>query len=243
MHRAEVLAISGSHQDALAHVEDSISRLDHDAPFALGDAHRVLGDIHYAIGNDELAERAYERAEALGWDPEPGRAMLLLERGEADAAYSCLERSLIGESWWTLQRQGILLAHLALVAAHSGRHERAQKLIEDLAAQGERWPMPSIRALTNEAAAVLARNWGEPEVAIRRLHLARQLWTSVELRLQAARLRLSIAELMFEAGQGSGGMTELRAASTAARELQSSRLAERCQSLERKMQETRATLP
>jgi hypothetical protein len=61
-----------------------------------------------------------------------------------------------------------------------GRHERAQTLISQLADQGERWPMPSIRALTNEAAAVLAKSSGAPEEALRRLHLAH----SLEARLQ-----------------------------------------------------------
>jgi hypothetical protein len=51
LHRAEVLGIRGSLRDALAHVEDSVSRLADDGPWALGDAHRVLGDIHSAIGN------------------------------------------------------------------------------------------------------------------------------------------------------------------------------------------------
>jgi hypothetical protein len=39
--------------------------------------------------------------------------------------------------------------------------------------------MPSIHALTNEASAVLAERRGEPREALRRLHLARQLWSSV----------------------------------------------------------------
>ena len=105
---------------------------------------------------------AYEKSYALGWNPEPGHALLLLERGETEAAYASLERSLIGQNWWTLQRQGMLLAHLALVAAHTGRHEKAQALINDLGDQEQRWPMPSIRALTNEAAALIARERGEP---------------------------------------------------------------------------------
>jgi hypothetical protein len=90
------------------------------------------------------ALRACDKAYELGWNPEPGRALLLLERGEVEAAYASLERSLIGQCWWTLQRQGILLAHLALVAAHAVRQERAQALIHDLAGQDQRWPMPSI---------------------------------------------------------------------------------------------------
>lgn len=234
LHRAEVLGIQGSLHDALDHINDALSRLTDDAPWAVGDAHRVLGDIQSAIGNTDAALAAYEKSYALGWNPEPGHALLLLERGETEAAFISLERSLIGQSWWTLQRQGMLLAHLALVAAHSGRHDKAAALIGDLGDQEQRWPMPSIRALTNEAAALIARDRGEPGEALRRLHLARQLWTSVDSRLNAARLRLQIAALQLEMGDESGAVSEIRAASSTAEELESDKLRQQCEALLRR---------
>jgi DNA-binding winged helix-turn-helix (wHTH) protein len=237
LHRAEVLGIRGSLRDALAHVEDSISRLAEDAPWALGEAYRIRGDLHFAMGKGELARESYEQAYELGWDPEPGHAMLLLESGDAEAAYASLERSLLGQSWWTMQRRGILLAHLALVAAHAGRQERAETLIKELAGQSERWPMPSIRALANEASAILFKRSGAPEEALRHLHIARQLWTSVEARLEAARLRLVICELQIELGQRTSAISELRAACAAARDLQLERLERRCQAIEGRLQE------
>jgi len=237
LHRAEVLGIQGSLRAALAHVREALNSFSDDAPWAMGDAHRVLGDIHAAIGDTDAAFSAYEQAYTLGWDPEPGRAMLLLERGEAEAAFVSLERSLNGQTWWTLQRQGVLLAHLALVAAHAGRHERSQALIDDLAGQAERWPMPSIRALTNEAAACLAQRRGETEEAISRLHLARQLWTSIESPFHAARLRLLVSELQLELNDASGAATELRVASLAADELESEKLRRACRALEAKLQD------
>jgi DNA-binding winged helix-turn-helix (wHTH) protein len=235
LHRAEVLGVRGSLRDALAHINDALSRLPGDAPWAVGDAHRVLGDVQAAIGNTEAALAAYERSYALGWSPEPGHAMLLLERGELEAAYASLERSLIGQSWWTLQRQGMLLAHLALVAAHAGRHEKAQSLINDLVDQEQRWPLPSIRALTNEASALIARGRGESNEALRRLHLARQLWTSIDSRLNAARLRLEIAALQLDMGDESGASSEIRAAFTAAEEFESEKLRRQCLALQRRL--------
>ena len=219
LHRAEVLGIRGSLHDALAHINDALARLGEDAPWALADAHRVLGDIHHAIGDTDAAQAAYEKCYALGWSPEPGQAMLLLEQGDANAAYASLERGLIGQSWWTLQRQGILLAHLAVVAVHAGRFDDAQALIDDLSGQEERWPMPSIRALTNEAASLLARKRGNASEALRHLYLARQLWTSVELRLHAARLRLQIADVQLELGDQRSATAEIRARDGGADEL------------------------
>jgi DNA-binding winged helix-turn-helix (wHTH) protein len=233
LHRSEVLGVRGSLGEALSRIQDALVRLSSDAPWSIGDANRVLGDIQAAIGNDEAALEAYDRAYSLGWDPEPGRAMLLLERGEAEAAYASLERSLIGKSWWTLQRRGILFAHLALVAAHTGRHDQALELIDELSGSPDRWPMPSIRALTNEAQAALARARQDFEAALRHLHLARQLWSSIDGRVQVVRLRLQVAKLQLEREDVRGAMAEVHAAGLNASELGSPKLQADCVALQR----------
>ena len=231
LHRSEVLGVRGSLEEALLRIQDAVTRIVDDAPWALGDAHRILGDVHAAIGNEAAAFEAYDKAYALGWCPEPGHAMLLLETGDAEAAYASLERSLIGRTWWTLQRHGILLAHLALVAAHTGRHEKAAALIQDLTGSSDRWPMPSIRALTNEANAVLALAHEDRDLAARYLHLARQLWSSVDSRANVARLRLQIAGLQLSSTDMRGAMTEIRAARLLAEELRSHKLQDACDAL------------
>lgn len=235
LHRSEVLGVRGSLGEALSRIQDSLSRLTSDAPWAIGDANRVLADVQAAIGNDDAALEAYEKAYALGWCPEPGHAMLLLERGEAEAAYTSLERSLIGKTWWTLQRRGILFAHLALAAAHTGRHEQALELIEELSGSPDRWPMPSIRALTNEAQSVLADVRDEYDSALRHLHLARQLWSSIDGRVQAVRLRLRIAKLQLAHDDVRGASAEIHAAQLAAGELGSRKFEAACAALRREV--------
>jgi tetratricopeptide (TPR) repeat protein len=223
--------VQGTLEQALAHIDEAIARLSSDAPWALGDAHRVLGDIHSAIGDNQAAFAAYETCYSLGWSPEPGHALLLLEQGDTNAALSSLERSLVGQSWWTLQRQGILLAHLALIAAHAGQHDKAQALVDDLTGQDNRWPMPSIRALTNEASALLAYTRGEVSQAMDHLQLARQLWTSIGARIDAARIRIIIANRLVDLGDFRGANTEVRAACAAAELLSSDKLRRQCRTL------------
>ncbi|WP_076865632.1 winged helix-turn-helix domain-containing protein [Bradyrhizobium mercantei] len=231
LHRSEVLGIRGSLDEALARIQDALARLTSDAPWSMGDANRVLGDILAAIGHDDAAFEAYDRAYTLGWCPEPGRAMLLLARGEAEAAYASLERSLIGKTWWTLQRRGILLAHLALVAAHTRRAAKAKALICELSGSPDRWPVPSIRALTNEAQAILALSRQDHEATMRHLHLARQLWSSIDGRVQIVRLRLQIASLQLEHGDVRGATAEVHAAQLVAGELGSPKLVADCTAL------------
>jgi hypothetical protein len=230
-----VLGVRGSLNEALSRIQDSLEQLSTEAPWSVGDANRVLGDIQAAIGNDEAALEAYDNAYSLGWCPEPGRAMLLLERGEAEAAYAGLKQSLIGKTWWTLQRRGILLAHLTLVAAHTGRRDEALALIGELSGSPDRWPMPSIRALTNEAQAVLALARGDRDAAIQHLHLARQLWSSIEGRIQTARLRLQIARLQLEREDVRGALAEVHAIQLITNELGSHRLQADCVALQREL--------
>lgn len=232
LHRSEVLGVRGSLNEALSRIQDSLARLSSEAPWSIGDANRVLGDILSAIGDDDAALEAYDRAYSFGWDPEPGRAMLLLERGEAEAAYASLERSLIGKSWWTLQRRGILFAHLALVAAHTGRNDQALDLIDELSGSPDRWPMPSIRALTSEAQSVLALVRGDREAAMQHLHLARQLWSSIDGKVQAVRLRLRIARLQLESDDVRGATAEVHAAQLIANELGSRKFKASCAALQ-----------
>jgi DNA-binding winged helix-turn-helix (wHTH) protein len=235
LHRSEVLGVRGSLGEALSRIQDSLAQLTGDAPWAIGDANRVLGDVHAAIGNDDDAFEAYEKAYARGWCPEPGRAMLLLERGEAEAAYASLERSLIGKTWWTLQRRGILFAHLALAAAHTGRREQALELIEELSGSSDRWPMPSLRALTNEAQSVLAHMRDDYDTALRHLHLARQLWSSIDGRVQAVRLRLRIAKLQLAHNDVRGASAEIHAAQLLNSELRSRKFEAECAALRREV--------
>ena len=146
------------------------------------------------------------------------------------AAYLGLERSLIGQSWWTLQRQGILLGHLAIAAARSGKRERALAIIDELAGQDHRWPMPSIRALTIEARAILECDV-DPKKALDHYHLSRQLWTSIDSNINASRLRLRIADLQLRLGDKTGAIHEIRAALAAAKEHGARKLVEQASAM------------
>ena len=95
--------------------------------------------------------------------------------------------------------------------------------------------MPSIRALINEASALLAERRGNAREALRHLHLARQLWTSLDSRLHATRLRLKIGAMQLSLGDRNGAAIELRAALEAARELESEKLDRQCSELQQRL--------
>ncbi|MER2510298.1 MAG: hypothetical protein ABTQ27_16310, partial [Amaricoccus sp.] len=146
---------------------------------------------------------------AVGWDAEPGNAVLLFEAGETDAALAALDRALAGRSWFHLQRRGYLLVNKARIAALGGRPEVASALLAEIEASPGRWPQPAIQALLDETRAALSP---DPAEARRLLLLARQLWTAAGLDYHAARVRLMLARDRLAAGDAAGAVTELAAA-------------------------------
>ena len=72
LHRAEVLAVSGSLRDALEHLTDALDRLSSDAPWARGDGYRVIGDVHAAIGDGDAALARLREGLCAGLGPGAG---------------------------------------------------------------------------------------------------------------------------------------------------------------------------
>ncbi|AZO09993.1 MULTISPECIES: winged helix-turn-helix domain-containing protein [unclassified Mesorhizobium] len=231
LHRAEVLGVHGTLKEAEALVRAALDQLARDAPWATGDALRVLGDIHLAAGDFAEAETAYRACHAAGWDPQPGLALLQLEQGQAEAAFSALERSLIGNGWPTLQRRGLVLATLAKVAARTNRLERAKAVIAELDTDPQRWPMASIRALTAEAKAELFIQENRLDEAARELQTACARWSEIGSPINAADARLSLAGLLIRLGDRTGAELELGSVLAAATKVDSPRLMQRYEAL------------
>ena len=226
LHRAEILGARGTLAEAFEKITVAIPKLSEEEAWSIGEGYRVRGDIGYMMGDDKQAAADYETAYALGWDAEPGNAVLLAERGEVEAALGALDRSIEGVSWFHLQRKGLLYANAARIAARAGLNARAQQYLERIAAEDERWSQPTVRALVAETRADLL---GPNDPAARQLRLlARQLWTSAKLDFHAARMRIELAEGYLASDDRAGAEAELNAAERLAQRIASPRLIDKC---------------
>jgi DNA-binding winged helix-turn-helix (wHTH) protein/Tfp pilus assembly protein PilF len=222
LHRAEVLGARGTLREAFDKISAAIPKLVDEETWSLGDGYRVRGDLAAMLGDLETAEADYATAYAVGWDAEPGHAVLLFEQGKPDAALAALDRVLQGKTWWHLQRRGLLLVNAARIAALSGQAARAEAYLTEVEAGEDRWPQPAIRALVTETRAALL-DQSDPAANQLRL-LARQLWTSARLDYHAARVRLELAATYLAAGDTAGAEAEIGAAEWTARRIASPRL-------------------
>lgn len=222
LHRAEVVAAQQILPEALACINEALPKLSAEESWSLGEGFRVRGDIFAMIGDLASARADYDQAYALGWDAEPGNALLLFETGDLEGALAAIDRVLQGVSWFHLQRRGNLLVNAACIAARGGRSNQASIYLTEIDAQPQRWRQPATQALIAETKAALCKP-DDPNKN-RLLLLARQLWTSAGVDYHAARIRLQLARALLGSGDVSGAKVEITAAERSARHLGSQRL-------------------
>src|SRR5439155_8238171 len=196
LHRAEVLSVCGEVTAAEQEIREASEQLAASAPWAEGDAYRVLGELRLACGDLTAAETAFRRAYDLGWDSQPGYALLHLAHGRADAAVRGLERALADRRWMNGQRRGLLLAGMAIAATAAGQEDRARAALEELEAQPDLCSTPALAAMLARARAEVALAGERRPEAIASLRQGLQLWQEIGAPLNAASLRLRLAELL-----------------------------------------------
>ncbi|MFO1392198.1 MAG: winged helix-turn-helix domain-containing protein [Steroidobacteraceae bacterium] len=208
MHHAEILAVRGDLQDAERALLESADELGVAAAYLEGEAYRILGDIQRLRGDCAEAERSYRYAQELGWEPQPGYAELLLDRGEPERAVRSLEMTLMNDAWPVQQRRATLLAVLARCAARAGDTGKAQSRLQEFdALEAEGLSTPALLALRAEAAAETALALDRVEEAVLQMKKALNFWTSVAAPSITARLRARLVAMLdvMEAGGGKPG--------------------------------------
>jgi hypothetical protein len=105
-----------------------------------------------------------------------------------------------------------------LICARAGRLDEARTNIQLLTSTFDGWPSSAIHALVTEAEAFLTSpdDTDRPS-AIQFLTLARQLWTSIGVEHQAARVRLELAKLLLIKHDQAGALVELACAADSAK--------------------------
>lgn len=231
LHRSEILAIRGELASAEQEVRRAREQLAASGPFCEGDACRVLGEIRLALGDLDGAEAAFREAYRLGWNPQPGLALLLDARGEPAAAVKQLERALAQPTWTDGQRRGSMLAVMARIAAMNGQLERAESALSELDASPELFASRASAAERLRARGELC--WAKAELAKAEVSLRSSVseWLAVGAPLQAAEVRLRLCALLIAAGDRIAAELELSAAETEFRRVEAAPLLERCRAL------------
>jgi class 3 adenylate cyclase len=91
---AQVDRLQGHWADAERAIRQACAELEPYSPRVAGKAFYELGEIRLRIGDYKAADEAFRRAHSLGFDPQPGLALLRLAEGRVDEAGELLGSSL-----------------------------------------------------------------------------------------------------------------------------------------------------
>ena len=222
VHRAEILRLRGSCDEA---EDQALMACEELRPYLrreLGWPLAELGRIRLQKGDLEGAEEALLAAHRVGWDAEPGLALVRLAQGDAGTAVTsireALERPLQVPSKerppsTDLQRVPLLEAQVEVEIA-DGDVERARSAADELARIAGRF-----RSKALMAGAALARGRsrladGDAAGAEETFAEAVRLWHEVGAPYESARARLGLAEALAAGGSEHRAALERAAAST-----------------------------
>lgn len=231
IHRAEVMVNAGRLQEASAAILEGDAVVRSGAPWAVGEGYRLLGDVQLARGDEDAAALNYSRAHQYGWNPNPGYAQLLHQRGRSEDALSALRDATELCGWISAERRARYQVQAALIAAQSGRREEARRYLQELDAAPESWASGAIAGMVNAARGELCWIDDSVEEALRYLRIAADLLSRQRAVIDAALVRLRLAEMLFVQRQALAAELELQAAEAAFIATQASGFFARCSAL------------
>ena len=219
VHRAEVMQFQGAWRAALEEVQQAGERLRYGVlnQRRAGSALYLQGEIRRLQGDLTAAEEAYRAASRLGFDPQPGLALLRLAQGNGSAAAAAIER-LADETEEPLRRARLLPASVEIMLA-VGDLEEARRAAGELNALAEAHASDLLRALAAQAGGAVALADGDSRAGLGLLRGALGMWQDIGAPYEEARTRVLLGMACRRLGDDDAAALELEAARTGFEEL------------------------
>lgn len=211
VHRAEIMQLAGDWPQAVDEARRAQRRFKEIRDqAAAGRASYREGEVQRLRGDFEAAERAYRRASALGWQPQPGLALLRLAQGDLDSADAAIRRV-----WQELpagiRRAQVLSAVVEIMLAR-GALDDAEAACDELELIADEHGSAMLRAMAAQArgAALVAK--GEALAGLNALRVAADIWRELGVPYEEARSRQLAGTACRLAGDDDAANLELIAA-------------------------------
>ena len=209
-HRVSILKVTGQWDEAEAAAERAMAVVGLE-PSHLATVHQEVGDICLYRGQFDAADEAFRRAEDLGRSPQPGRALLCLAQGEVDAASAFITAAVANQTWDRLAHARLLPAQVDIALA-AGRLAEARQAADELLAIAGTYDTIAFSAAARQALGRVLAAEGDTNAAVSALHEAIRLWLDLPAPFEAARTRLTLAEVLCGAARIDEAQVEARVA-------------------------------
>src|SRR5262245_17198368 len=222
VHRAEILRLRGSLEEAEREAVEACDELRPYLRREMGWPLTELGRIRLQKGDVGGAEEAFSAAHQVGWDPQPGPALVHLTRGDRAQALAMIRDALERPSNLpskelppnTDLRRAPLLAAQVEIEIAAGHLDRAGAAAQELQRIAARFESKALTASALLAQARVRLAGGSAADAHRDFEAAAQLWNEVRTPYEMAVARLGLADALRAEGNETEALMELRAASS-----------------------------
>jgi DNA-binding CsgD family transcriptional regulator len=214
INRAEVETLRGAWPEAEAEASRASEELMSFDPLAAAQAFYGTGEIRRRMGNFAGAEESFARAHEIGFDPQPGLALLRLGQGKVEAARTGLRLALSGETGSRMRRARLLAAQVDVALAVRDV-ETARSASAELDAIAAGYTSPAIDATAATARGALRLVEDDVAGALESLRHAIAIWQELRMPYEAAGARTRYALALRRADAEGDATSELRVAASA----------------------------
>jgi DNA-binding NarL/FixJ family response regulator len=211
LHRAELLKLKGAWAQAEAEARRACAELTELHVPNVGAAFYQVGEIRRRMCDFEGAEAEFRGAEELGFDPQPGLALLRLAQGRVDIASRSITTALAEQTWNRLARAKLLPAQVEIAIAACSL-DVARVALDELVVIADAYPTPWLRGMAEYAEGALALAAGDGATACGRLRQALQRWQMLDLPYEMATTRRILGAACRAVGDDEGAESSFRAA-------------------------------
>jgi class 3 adenylate cyclase len=213
-HRAEVRRLKGALDEAEADALEACDELMASAPRYAAWAFHELGEIRRRRGDQPLATEAFRRASELGFNPQPGLALLRLDEGQPNVALQAISSALADPAGLIQEQRGFLLPAQVTIALAAGVHDVASAAASALTALADATATSGLAASAACARGQVALAEARVDDAIEELLRGVSRWAELGAPYEAAQAKVELALAYDAAGRRDDAIMELESART-----------------------------
>jgi DNA-binding NarL/FixJ family response regulator len=217
VHRAQLQVLRGEWDEAEQNALEVAGHLDANRVDYAAEAWYVVAEARRLRGDPNAAD-AYDEAHARGRDPQPGRALLRLEKGDAAGAATSVRAALAAIGPDPLRRAPLCAAavHIAVTAGHP---HVAAAAASELADTASTYATSGLEAMATTARGAVLLAEGRAEEALPALRDANRRWHELGAAYDAAGTSLRLAEAYRALGDEASAAAEATRAEATYRRL------------------------
>jgi class 3 adenylate cyclase len=211
-HQAEVMRFRGELSRAERDASEAVDELLLAAPRWAAWGLHELGEIRRRRGDLTGAAESFRHSAELGFDPQPGLALLRLDEGKPTVARRAILEALTDENGLAREGRWLVLPAAVEVAIAAGDADLARSGLAELKELAESLDTTAVRAAAMVASGRVALLESRTDDAVRDLRRGARMWSEIDVPYEAAQARELLAVAYGDLGDPDSAELELTAA-------------------------------